>query len=415
MVTLFIFKSNSRGTQYGIGTYIRELTGALLKYTDINLVLVSYKNSEAKEFSIETVSPRYSEIKVPAPIHTPIQENLFEKRYAAAVVNLLSGFMPANGETVFQMNYIDDLPIIEKLKETYTCPVISVVHFAQWQQLFLANKQRLKGLNIDDPANNIEFTLSREREMYRLSDHIVSVTRYMKDFLVGGYGIDPDKIAVVPNGLDTSGYKKTTQEEKLKLKRDLGFGADEKIIVFSGRVDPCKGIYFLIDAFMEACKSRDNLRLAVIGQGDIQGCLKRTGPYFGKITYTGFIPSDKLVDFYRIADAGVVPSIYDHCPYTVLEMVAHGIPLILSRIDGLNELLDDNQCLFVDPVFSAEGELSFNVKEIAEAILSVTGDGARAKSLAGDYARLMRARFSPRRFAGDMYGVLKNVCVPVEH
>ena len=400
--------------QYGIGTYIRELTGALLKHTDVNIVLVSYKNSEVKELSIEAVSPRYSEIRIPAPLRSSLQYNLYEKKYAEVVVNLLSGFIHCNGEVVFQMNYIDDLLILEKLKETYTHPVISIVHFAQWQQLFLANKQKLKGLNIDDPANNFEFTLSREKEMYKLSDYIVSVTRYMKDFLVDEYDINTDKIAVVPNGLDTSGYRKISPEEKLKLKSDLGFGANEKVIVFSGRVDPCKGIYYLIDAFMEACKFRDNLRLVVIGQGDTQGCLKRTGSSFGKITYTGFISSDKLIDFYRIADAGVVPSVYDHCPYTVLEMMAHEIPLILSRIDGLNELLDDSQCLFVNPIFSAEGELSFNIKEIARSILLLTGDEAKAKSLAREYTRLMVSRFSPQRVADDMFEVLKNVCVPAE-
>lgn len=414
MVTLFIFKSNSRGMQYGIGTYIRELTEALLKYTDINLFLVSYKNSEVNELSLETISSRYSKITIPAPRYSSVQNNLFEKRYAAVLVNLLSGFIPGYGEVVFQMNYIDDLPIIEKLKEKYTHPVISVVHFAQWQQIFFANKQKLKGLNINDPSNNIEFTLSREKEMYRLSDYVISVTRYMKTFLIEEFYIDAGKIAVVPNGLDTSGYRKITQEEKLKLKSNLGFGADEKVIVFSGRVDPCKGIYYLIDAFIEACKYRDNLRLVIIGQGDIQVCLKRADSSIGKITYTGFISSDKLIEFYKIADAGVIPSIYDHCPYTVLEMMACKIPLILSRINGLDEMLGDDQCLFVNPVISADGEMSFDIKKIAESILLITNDEKRTEAITCDYLELMQTRFSPKKMATELDSVLKNLCVTVE-
>ena len=414
MLTLFIFKSNSRGMQYGIGTYIRELTEALLKYADINLFLVSYKNSEVKEFSIETISSRHSKITIPAPRYSSRQNTLFEKRYASVVIKLLLGVIPDNGEVVFQMNYIDDLPIIERLKETYTYPVISVVHFAQWQQIFLANKQKLKGLNIDNPSNNIEFTLSREREMYKLSDCIISVTRYMKNFLTDEYGINPGKIAVVPNGLNNSRYQSVSQEERKNLKRRLGFGPTEKIIVFSGRVDPCKGIFFLIDAFIEACKFRDNLRLVIIGQGDIQDCLKRTDSSFGKITYTGFIPLDKVMDFYKIADVGVVPSIYDHCPYTVLEMMAHNIPLILSRIDGLNELLDDTQCIFIDPLISEDGEMSFDIKVISESVLLIINDEKKAEAITRDYPELMRTRFASQRMATELDSELKKLYATVE-
>ena len=400
--------------QYGIGTYIRELTESLLKYTDINLFLVSYKNSEAKEFSVETISSRYSKIIIPAPRYSSVQNNLFEKRYASVVVNLLSGVIPGNSEVFFQMNYIDDLPIIEKLKETYSHPIISVVHFAQWQQIFLANKQKLKGLNIDDPTNNIEFTLSREKEMYKLSDYIISVTRYMKAFLVDEYALNPNKIAVVPNGLDFSSFQTLTQKERMNLKYRLGFRHDEKIIVFSGRIDPCKGIFFLIDAFIEACKYQENLRLVIIGQGDMQDCMKRTDSSFGKITYTGFIPLDKVMDFYKIADVGVVPSIYDHCPYTVLEMIAHNIPLILSRIDGLNELLDDNQCIFIDPIVSEDGEMTFDIKVIAESILLIINDEKRAKAITNMYPEFIRTKFSSQRVANEMHAVLKSICETVE-
>jgi glycosyltransferase involved in cell wall biosynthesis len=395
--------------QYGIGTYIRELTGALLKHTDINMYLVSYMNREVNEFTVVNVSPRYSEITVPAPRNLTLQDNKSDKKYAGAVVNLLSGVIPENGEVVFQMNYIDDLAIIEKLKKTYSYPVISVVHFAQWQQLFMANKQKLKGLDIDNPSNNIEFTLNREKKMYELSDHVVSVTRYMKDFLVDRYGIEPDKITVIPNGLHIATIQETTKEEKSRLKSELGIGIDEKVIVFSGRVDKCKGISFLIEAFLEATKYRDNLRLVVIGQGDIQDCLKKTGFSYGKITYTGFIPSDKVTDFYKIADVGVVPSIYDHCPYTVLEMMSHKLPLILSRINGLDEILEDGQCLFVDPIVREDGELSFDINEIAKSILFVIDNEDKAKAMTGDYPELMRTRFSTKRMATELYAVLENL------
>ena len=52
-ISLFIFRSNARGMQYGIGTYLHELIEALLKYSDLEIFLVSYKTADIKELSIQ--------------------------------------------------------------------------------------------------------------------------------------------------------------------------------------------------------------------------------------------------------------------------------------------------------------------------------------------------------------------------
>ena len=155
----------------------------------------------------------------------------------------------------------------------------------------------------------------------------------------------------------------------------------------------------------------DDIRLVIIGQGDIQECLRRSGSFYGKITFTGFLPSEKVTAFYQIADVGVVPSVYDHCPYTVLEMMAYKIPLILSKINGLNEMLNEEQCVFINPIISEDGEVSFDIKELAEAILLLVNDEKKAKYITKDYPELIRTRFSVERMAREMYSILKSVNV----
>ena len=401
-MTLFIFKSNARGMQYGIGTYIRELTEALLLNTNVKFYIVTYRNNECKEFSIETISSRYFKINIPSPKQSSSQNNQFEKRYASAVVRLLSDFIPQNGNVIFQMNYLDDLSIANKLKEKYKYPVISIVHFAQWQQLFDGNRKKLIRLNIDQPSNNIEFTLSKEKEFYQVSDHIVSVTRYMKDFIINDYGINPETITVIPNGLDYCKYNTISKDELNSLKQRLGFGKDEIIILFSGRIDPCKWIFYLLDAFEVACKHNRNLKLVLLGQGNIQDCQKRLQSSFGKVIYTGFLPKEFVTSFYQVADIGIVPSIYDHCPYSVLEMMANKIPLIVSRISGLDEILDDSQCLFVNPVISEEGDISFNINELSDAILAMARDNTLRDELVVNSFNNLSKRFAASRMAEEM-------------
>ncbi len=402
-ISLFIFRSNARGMQYGIGTYLHELIEALLKYSDLEIFLVSYKTADIKELSIQKTMERFSEIKIPGPLIPIKQNNSFEKKYACTVVKNLSGLIPKKGQVIFQFNYIDDFNVIQEIKEHYYYPLISIVHFTQWQQIYEGNNKKLTGLNLDKPANNIEFTLSQERDMYRQSDHVVSVTRYMKEFLIKEYGIQPDKISVIKNGLNHVNYDLATEEEKAEIKRRFGFGENEIIILFSGRIDPCKGIIFLMEAFERACKRNNDLRLVLLGQGNIPDCQKMTQSFFGKVTYTGFLPKKTVSSFYKIADIGISPSVYDHCPYSVLEMMANRIPLIMSRINGLDELLTDNQCLFINPVISNEGDITFNIEELSQAILTMARDKDLRTRLAENSYRSFIRKFTGSKMADEMH------------
>ncbi|HBE40701.1 MAG TPA: hypothetical protein DDW27_05775 [Bacteroidales bacterium] len=411
-ISLLIFRSNARGMQYGIGTYLHELTEALLSYPNIKIVLVSYKSSDVKEISILKTTDRQIEIKIPQPLIPTKQSNAFENKYASTVIKLLFKIIPPNEKVICQFNYIDDLPILLKVKESYGFPAISVVHFAQFQQIFEGKIMKIAGLNLEKPADNIEFTLSREREMYRQSDHIVSVTGYMKEFLINEYGIKPDKITVIKNGLNQISNNQVSKEEKAEIKRRLGFGEHEIILLFSGRIDPCKGINYLMEAFEQASMKNNSLRLVMLGQGSIQDCQKKIQSCFGKVTYTGFLPGETVRQFYKIADIGISPSVYDHCPYSVLEMMANRIPVIMTRINGLDELLSDEECLFLNPVISSEGDITFSIEEMTDSILSLAADKERRTRLAAKSYRTYERKFTAAGMAEEMHRLFYSL---IEH
>ncbi len=392
-----------------MGTYVRELREALLSNVDINIYIVTYHSSSFREFRIEALSERYCEINIPTPKLTFLQNSYNEKRYAKAVANLLADTISENEEIIFQMNYINDLPILNILKERYVHPVISVVHFFQWEQLFNGNTQKMNGLNIDKPSNNTEFTIFTEKEMFRLSDHVVTINPFMKDFLVEKYDISPAKISMIRNGINFNKFSKIDKEEKLKLKYKLGFYSNEKIILFSGRIDPDKGIYFLVDAFLEACKIRDDLRLVFIGQGNMQDILEKSKLFVGRITFTGFLPPEKIREFYRIADIGVVPSIYEPCSYSRLEMIASGIPIILSRIEGFSDMSEGDQCMFIERYTSPDGGIFFDTKEFCNAILSLAADDKLSEALAANAYRRLLNKNTASGMAKEMNRLYKNL------
>lgn len=371
MITLFIFKSSSRGTQYGIGTYIRELTSSLQNHGNINIFQVAYKNSECNELKIIKESERLTSILIPGTISFSPKIADPEIKYASSVVHILSDFIPQNEQVIFQLNYFEELCIAKALKQRYSYPIVCVVHLAQYQQLFNGNKNKLIGLNIYKPLTQAECTLNKEMEFYSAADHIISVTGYMKEFLISFYNIEPSKISIIPNGLDLKTDSACNEKDKLRLRGLFGFRKEDYIILYVGRIDACKGLSFLAQAFQLACRKRKDMKLVVIGQGSFDELQSKFNTDFGRVVLTGFLKKEIVEQFYCIADLGVVPSIFDHCPYTVLEMIANRVPLIMSRIDGLDEILNDNQCLFVDPQVDVEGNVTIPAETLSDKIIQI--------------------------------------------
>jgi glycosyltransferase len=400
MTDLFIFNSNQRASNYGIGTYVKQLTNSLLEYSNVNVYIVNYF-SKNKEFSKVLVKPRYTIIDIPQPLILLNLNEIQNEKYLHIISGLLTEIVKGQNNVVFQANDYIALTIVKHLKGKFNYPLVSVVHSAQWQMIFNGNKKKFINTLNDRKSNEVVSKyLSKEKELYEMSDRIVSVTSYMKDFLVHFYNIDNDKISIAPNGFEEN--INPPPKNKGSLKRENGFLPEEKIIVFSGRLDKSKGYSFLLEAFAEVVKQYNNIRLLIIGDGEINTCFNYCKNIWGKVTFTGYVQKEQLFKFYQIADMGIIPSIYDHCPYSVLEMISFRIPLIMSNIEGLNEILTDNQCLFVNPEILQNGEISFNIKDIAEAILFIIQNKTTAIKMANRAYEVIDSKFSAQKMAKSM-------------
>lgn len=413
LFSVFIFKSSTRGMRYGIGTYVKEITNSLLKYTDISIFLVNF-NSDFVEFKISNIENRFTQIHIPS---ANLQSNTISKKqkYAKRIIDLLSETISSSEKVVFQVNYLDCLPFVKEIKTRYTFPIVSVVHSAQWQFYFNGNIQKFHDAWTNNTISNeyLVKLLLEEKELYDLSDKIISVTKYMKEYIIQYFKIPNEKISVVQNGVSTSSFLLLNDEDKNKAKQLLGFSTDEKIVLFSGRLDPSKGLYFLLDSFTEIVKRNKKIRLVIIGEdsGPVKICqyLAHCENIWSNVTFTGFLEFKKVLQFYQIADIGIIPSIYDHCPYVALEMIGHNIPIIISNTNGLNEILTNMQSIYLPQHIDSSGNISFNTQEITEAILTICNDLDIAQNLSKDYQYLIKTKFSDQRMAVESYSVMKSL------
>ena len=342
-IPIYIFKRKSRASEYGIGTYIKELTTGL-KDRDINITIV-HLEADKQEFTIENHNG-ISNWYIPLPAHSGTT-NVNYNQYFLAVVNLIRVLTINTDKLVFHLNCMRDYQLARYLREFFDSKILLVVHYMDWSFVLQGDLSQMKKILAQPeekiPGDREKKTLDLFKEDQKTMgcvDHIVCLADYSKEILCKDYGINADKITVVNNGLTDKGTL-TKPEEKLKLREKYRIDFDEKIILFAGRLDEIKGVAFLIEAFKKVLKYEPNSRLWIIGDGAYNPLFKEAGDYWSKLCFTGKINQDQLFDLYKIADIGVIPSLFEPFGYVAVEMMMNSLPVVVTATGGLDEIVED--------------------------------------------------------------------------
>ena len=214
----------------------------------------------------------------------------------------------------------------EYLQQRWNVPHITMFHT-------LSAVKNTIGVGEDEPELRIE----TERDLTRDCHRIIAPTDRERENLILHYGALPEKIGVVPCGVNLEQFKPVSKESARKY---LGFGND-KIILFVGRIDPLKGIDKLIKA-IPYLQNIQGLRLVVIGGGEhsqreIEQLQKLACNLNiqDSVTFLGLIKHEQLPYFYSAADVCVVPSYYESFGLVALESLACGTPVVATDVGNL--------------------------------------------------------------------------------
>lgn len=237
-----------------------------------------------------------------------------------------------------------------------------------------------------------------------LPDRIIAVSESVKETL-GEEGAPPPKIEVVWNGtaLPVLGGQERTKKHSAQASYPL---ADDSAIVLgsAGRIAPDKGIDVLLRGFAEAQRASEiNLCLLVAGDAEDQAYLDGICSLtedLGVEERVAFIGFEEDIDrFYSALDVYLTTPTYEE-PFgrTVIEAMAHGKPVVASCVGGIPELIDDGLTGYlVSPQ---------DVDELAQAILSFTGELGQARKM-GKRARMeAEERFSVDRYVSEIVQIL---------
>ena len=193
-----------------------------------------------------------------------------------------------------------------------------------------------------EPAVRID----EEARIVGAVDRIVAATTVERTHLVQHYGADPSRIAVIPCGVDTNLF---LPGDQAAARAALGLD-DQPRLLYVGRLAPIKGLETLLDAMARLRASGTPVHLSIVGgdadeplnghEGALRARLARLD-LGGTVTFVGAQPQERLRAWYVAADATVLPSHYESFGMVALEAMACGIPVVASRVGGLQTTVRD--------------------------------------------------------------------------
>lgn len=363
---IYLFNEVTHASNYGVGTYIEQVKSFMRQPLSDVCFNIVHLDHGIDEFNIKEIDgTRY--------FYFPKNSN---KHYYRNVTYILRLYLPVTTkeEVYFHFNFYQSIGLIDLLKNIYPNSVtIFTIHYLFWGFALKGDVDYFKKIihkEEKDLTNVLEVSIvnsyRKDRELFRRIDRIVCLCQATYQLLLNEYLIAAHKLYVIPNCIEDEGIL-LEQNEKEQLKKKLSFAGDEKIILYVGRFDVLKGLDLLIRAFGLIVANDSLFRLVIVGDGDSEFLARYNEKELDGVTFTGRLGKKELYDYYKVADCGVLPSYYEQCSYTAIEMLMFGVPLITSTATGLKEMLDDSFDKF--DLFLYKEDMGLSVRRLSELII----------------------------------------------
>lgn len=274
------------------------------------------------------------------------------------------------------------------LKHAYKIPLVATIHATEYGR----HQGHLPG-PMNKLIHQIEWWLTFE------SVRTICCSQYMMEQITNIFELPPDKVDVIPNGIDSESFKR---DVSVDLYRKQYVKPGDKLVFFVGRLVYEKGVQTVIEAMTLIINKVPNVTFVVAGSGPHMNQLKSLVTAFNledKVKFTGHIDTDMLSAFYKSADLTVVPSLYEPFGMVVLESMAMGTPTIVADTGGLSEI-----------VVHEETGLKFepgNPESLAAAMLRILTDKDLAQRLTSDAKAYLGDRYNWDRIANTTLGVYR--------
>jgi UDP-glucose:(heptosyl)LPS alpha-1,3-glucosyltransferase len=241
---------------------------------------------------------------------------------------------------------------LERVPESHVYRAGDGCH-AEWLFRKRALRRALWPLDYVRPLNLAYLHLERALFSSPKLVAVIANSRRGREEIVRRFGLAPERISVVYNGVEGSRFAQGRKGEAASaLRAKLRIADDETVFLFVGSGFLRKGVGALAEAAVILARKGARFRIVVVGKGN-------PGPYLrkirregakGRMIFTGPVPDAR--DYFLGADAFVFPTIYEPFSNACLEAMAAGLPVITTVANGASEIVKEGESGFLmeDPM-----------------------------------------------------------------
>jgi glycosyltransferase involved in cell wall biosynthesis len=220
---------------------------------------------------------------------------------------------------------------------------------------------------------------------------VVAITHFCRSqLMLFSRPADWPKITIVHCGVTPEAYRRDP-------------GGNGKRMAFVGRLDPVKGALLLIEAMARVLKSHPDASLTLAGDGPARAGAEaraRALGIEGSVRFAGFMTQGQVADLLAQSDMLVLPSFAEGLPVVYMEALASRIPVVASRVAGVQELVEDGVTGYTIP--------PGDVDSLTDRILRLMDDPATARAMGEAGRKAVEAQHDVRKEGAWLAEIFRN-------
>lgn len=190
------------------------------------------------------------------------------------------------------------------------------------------------GMRVAEPKPH---RLWLERQAVRRMDAVVCVSQSVRTFATRAFGKALPAVSVIGNAIDLTAVDAVSPADWTQF----GWPGDARVLLYVGRLHPQKGVDLLAAVVEPLLASQPEMRCLIVGEGPLRASLQQVAERVGpaRMQLAGW-RADVLA-LLKACRMVVLPSRYEGMPNVVLEAMACGKPVVVSCVEGVDELLGE--------------------------------------------------------------------------
>ena len=243
------------------------------------------------------------------------------------------------------------LRLLTTHRKTDVFYIIGRPKFAVWAILYAKLTGKPVTLALTGKAEVFNNKQSFREKLFASCDNYIATTHEIKESFIKDAHISPDKISVIPHGIDIKKYSFVSYEDRCIAKQQVGLDSVIPNLLFCARVAPNKGILIALEVWKQIYEHYPDSKFYIVGGGDntlLDEARRVSEQCNNSIIVVGEV--DDVTPYHRLSDVYIFPSEHEGLPTSLLEVMSSGLSTVCSDIGGNNDLIFDDVTGYRVPV-----------------------------------------------------------------